>query len=362
MKKNILIFSNSLVSGGAEKQSLSLASALRSYFDVIYLVFNGDQCEDKFRYILDRERIHYILLKGNILSKLKSIYSIFKKNNIYIAFTYLATTNFWAAVIGRLAGVKHVVGGIRINTQSGRRFLINKALHNSSLFRLTVFNNHVGKKSLIDKGFNPQKCLVIHNCIDVVNQQITRKRKTVVSIVTVARFAYEKDYLTAICSIKALQERDPNKKVRFKYQIVGYGSLEAKIRNFIEEQNLDNIIDLFINPENVDKCYRNADIYLSTSIREGISNSIMEAMSYSLPIVATDAGDNQYLVRDGVNGFVCNIGDYKKISERLSLLVSSVAMRNEMGKESYRIIKNDFSVQRFSRKYLELIAELDKDC
>lgn len=48
-----------------------------------------------------------------------------------------------------------------------------------------------------------------------------------------------------------------------------------------------------------------ADIYLSTSLFEGTSNSIMEAMNADLPIVATNVGDNGLLVKNEINGFLC---------------------------------------------------------
>jgi glycosyltransferase involved in cell wall biosynthesis len=68
-----------------------------------------------------------------------------------------------------------------------------------------------------------------------------------------------------------------------------------------ENLNIMNRIKIFINPANIPDILNECDIYLSTSLFEGLSNSIMEAMVAGLPVIATDVGDNKYLVKDGFN-------------------------------------------------------------
>ena len=85
------------------------------------------------------------------------------------------------------------------------------------------------------------------------------------------------------------------------------------------------------NPSNLDEYLSKSDIYLSTSLFEGLSNSIMEAMAYSLPIIATDVGDNNYLVQDGYNGFVTNVKDVDEIAKKLLSLVIDKEKRLKMG-------------------------------
>ncbi|NJK98226.1 MAG: glycosyltransferase family 4 protein [Bacteroidales bacterium] len=67
----------------------------------------------------------------------------------------------------------------------------------------------------------------------------------------------------------------------------------------------------------------------NTSIEEGLSNSIMEAMSFGLPIVATSAGDSEYLVKDNFNGYICKAGDSSDLAEKLYRLISDEDLRNQ---------------------------------
>ena len=64
--------------------------------------------------------------------------------------------------------------------------------------------------------------------------------------------------------------------------------LEAQIREWVELYGIKDRTDIHIKPNNVSELERNADIYISTSLFEGTSNSIMEALNWSLPVVATN--------------------------------------------------------------------------
>ena len=67
-----------------------------------------------------------------------------------------------------------------------------------------------------------------------------------------------------------------------------------------------------------------ADLFLTTSIYEGMSNSVMEAMSFSLPIIATNAGDMKYLIEDNYNGFICPYKEPNIISNKLVELINDL--------------------------------------
>lgn len=100
---------------------------------------------------------------------------------------------------------------------------------------------------------------------------------------------------------------------------------------------------------------RNADIYISTSFFEGTSNSIMEALNWSLPVVATNVGDNDHLVINGENGFLHPIGDVNGLSASLCLLLDSAKLRNQMGKMSNINLRENYSMEIFEKRYIDLI-------
>lgn len=74
--------------------------------------------------------------------------------------------------------------------------------------------------------------------------------------------------------------------------------METQVRKWIRQYVIDDITTIYINPNNIAELLDQADIYISTSLFEGTSNSIMEAMNADLPIVATNVGDNGQLVQN----------------------------------------------------------------
>jgi glycosyltransferase involved in cell wall biosynthesis len=105
---------------------------------------------------------------------------------------------------------------------------------------------------------------------------------------------------------------------------------------------------------------KGADIFLTTSLFEGTSNSIMEAMSYSLPVVATDAGDNIQLIENNMSGSICEIGNYRQIAVCLFELITDHSKRVNYGERAYFKLKNEFSMEKFKERYNEFIEKIEK--
>jgi len=208
----------------------------------------------------------------------------------------------------------------------------------------------------VKSGYNPQKMVVIHNCFEFKTEDHYTEENSEVKIITVARFVNQKDYLTSIKAINYAVSKIGNKKIR--YIIIGYGKLENKIKEWINEYEINDNIMLLINPRNVNEYLLKADIYLSTSLFEGLSNSIMEAMSHSLPIIATNVGDNSYLVKNDHNGYLTEIGDHVKLGSYIVELTNDSGKRLEFGKKSFLHLKENFSNRKFEQSYLNVINKL----
>lgn len=350
MKRSAILI-NTLESGGAEKQSIFLLNALKDKFNVCLIVFYGDHTEEKLVQLIDGGNYNLIKLQGNSLKKLCLLYNIFKSNKVTHLFTYLTKPNFYGAIIGRLAGVEKIYGGIRTSQLPLWKIILEKIASNY-FSTATIFNSYTGENVFKGKGI--KKSIVIPNCFTTISAPFKREQKEKLKIITVGRFVPEKDYLTAIKTINILNATSD----KFIFQIVGYGPQENEIRNQIEEFGLENNVEIFINPNNISELLNEADIYLSTSLFEGTSNSIMEAMNASLPIVATDVGDNNRLILEGINGFLHNVGDYKSIANSIENLILNYNKRIDLGLESNRILNENYSYDIFKTKYLNLIEQV----
>jgi glycosyltransferase involved in cell wall biosynthesis len=354
---NICVFIQSLLSGGAEKQAVLLAETLSGSNDVLLVVWKGNCTEDKFIDYIEKNNIRTIYLRGNIINRLIKLVFLFIHEKIDIVFSFLASNNLYGSIAGKLSGVKFIIGGIRNNEIPFLKFIIQRFLHNYIL-DYTIFNNYSGYANLKKKGFKGKKCFVIPNCFELNTLPISRLDKGRINVISVARFIAQKDYQTAIKAITYLATHLIGKSnIQIRYTIIGYGILENQIRSQVSQSGLDEIATIIINPPNLPLYLKQADIFLTTSLFEGTSNSILEAMSYSLPIVATDAGDNNKLVLNDQNGYLTPKKDYVLLAENLLKLCESITLRNQFGLYSYNHLRDNYSVTAFQKKYLTFINE-----
>ena len=139
---------------------------------------------------------------------------------------------------------------------------------------------------------------------------------------------------------------------------MGYGLLEKAIRKSIKDRKLEKYIKLVIKPDNLEQLYKDSDVYVCTSLTEGLSNTILEAMGASLPVIATNVGDNSRLVVPEKNGFLFDCNDYKKQAEHILTLLNSKNKRIAFGLSSYNLLKNNYTLKIFRQKYFQFIDNL----
>ena len=354
MQRNIAILIPTLKAGGAEKQAVLLASQLSKRFNVHVIILAGEQNVAFSRNveIIESSNVKLHKLQGGTMAKYKALKALLKENNIDILFNYLTKPNVIGSIAGRKAGVKQIYNGIRNSRIDWWKLILERFAHNHYA-TATIYNCYSGEEYFSSKGLKKDKAIVIPNCFQNIAEPITREDKEIKHIVTVGRFVPQKDYKTIIRTIAELKELRKD----FVMDIIGYGEEEQNIRGWIKEYGVEDYINIYIRPENVQDIVRAADIYLSTSLFEGTSNSIMEALNWSLPVVATNVGDNNYLVIDGVNGTLHPIGDAKGLAESIAKLIGNYKLRSEFGLAGNKNLRDNYSMEIFEKRYLKLIEQ-----
>jgi glycosyltransferase involved in cell wall biosynthesis len=105
--------------------------------------------------------------------------------------------------------------------------------------------------------------------------------------------------------------------------------------------------------EKVLEMLRESDVFLHSSVSEGISNAVLEAMACGLPVVVTDAGGMREAVRDGVDGFVVPVRDVDAMAEALVKLACDPELRRRMGTAARQRVLEEFTLERQTRQWRE---------
>lgn len=353
-EERVIIFTGGLTVGGAEKQSMLLAMGLKRKCNVLLVSYYGDQYLKRNIDFLVNERINYRLLRGSFVKKAFLLIKIIIDYRPSGIINFLPSNNVLGGFLGKVFFINCIIGSVRTAKVRSKRKYWQLRISHKFFNNYTVFNSVAGYEYYKNNGFSGVKASVIQNCIYPIPPFCSRMNKedNVVNILIVARFEKYKDYTTSLEAFKIVADKYPHVCLK----IVGVGPNENDIRKKIKDLEIGNRVDIAINPEDVNVWYLNSDIFLQTSLIEGFSNSIMEAMAYSLPIVATNVGDNKEMVINDKNGYLFPIKTPNSIADGLEKLIRSKDLRQQMGAESYQIISENFSVDDFSEKFFTLIS------
>lgn len=110
--------------------------------------------------------------------------------------------------------------------------------------------------------------------------------------------------------------------------------------------------------QNVSALYSEALALLLPSRQEGISNVLLEAMSWGVPPVVSDIPGNRLLVEDGVTGLVVPVNDAAALAQKTLLLLGDGPLRLRLGEAARRRIEADFAMPAIARRVLSVYEQL----
>ena len=360
MEKNkvqIFIFTQTLLKGGAEKQAVLLANTLNRGYRVNLIVYYGSKLDKTLKDKID-DNILLTTLKGSPLIKFIYLWKLFRNNKNAILFNYLLLPNFIGGLLSKLTGLRYSVGGVRSAVLSKNKIQIERFIHNR-LNVYTIFNNKLGIESCVKNGFNRDKCIYIPNALHPIPEAIDRINKDdkTIKILSVGRFEQVKNYPFALSIIKELLKQN----IEITYIIIGWGKEEETIRKLISKYGINNSVQVVINPSNLNDYYKGADLFLQTSKFEGLSNTIMEAMSFSIPVIATNVGDNKELIKNDYSGYFISDYNSELFINKINYLIENPEKRIAFGLNAYNRLNANFSLSKFDQNYSDFIKKLNEN-
>lgn len=151
-------------------------------------------------------------------------------------------------------------------------------------------------------------------------------------------------------------------KIDSKYKIVlaGNGDLQ-KVKNEIKSLGLE---DLFIipgwisNQNEIEEIYRKSIIYILPSYNEGMPMSILEAMSYGIPVISTNVGSIASVV-ESENGYTVEPGDINDLTNKILILLNDEEKIGKMSLENTRKIKEKYNIYTSLDELIQVYQDVD---
>ena len=310
----------SIEGGGVEKNLFIISNYLVNKIKDISLITISNSFKHKFN-----KKIRFISLKSRLWDKVgrrkKFFLSLFilffeilkNRNSLVLCFQ----GNIYCTFLCKLMGIKIIV---RSNSapdgwsQNIIKFFCFKIIF--SLADKIIVNSYEFKKRFKNK-FN-LKTICIYNPLDkndiIKKSRIKNKigfKKKVLKIINVGRFTDQKDQITLLKAINLIK-----KKIDLNLLIVGRGKEKTNLLNFIKDNNLSKTVKLVNFQKNPFHLIGSSNLFVLTSIYEGLPNVILEAMTLKKFVISSNCPTGpQEILLNGKCGFLFKPGDYKKLSD-----------------------------------------------
>lgn len=354
--KKIICFTDSLGSGGAQRQMVGLACMLkeRGYDVSVVLYYNTPF----YKSILDEANIESTVVKNpNYIVRIWSMYKYFMKHRGATIIAYQETPSLIACLLRPFIKCSKLIVSERNTTQA----LSKMDKLRFWLYRLAdhIVPNSYSQADFIRKHYPglEKKVTTITNFVDTEHfcptdrSNFTHTRTN--TIVAVGSNKPQKNFHRFVDAVKIASEGG------IKMHIKWYGILPESIeeyRSYVTSHELGSFISVYGPTQNICSEYQSADFFCLPSLYEGFPNVLCEAMSCGLPVACSRVCDNPYIIEESEVNFMFNPLDVEDIARGIKHLVSMPD--EEWHKSSFQnreVAERLFSKNSFVNKYCDLI-------
>ena len=131
-----------------------------------------------------------------------------------------------------------------------------------------------------------------------------------------------------------------------RFVILGEGELREHLEKQVHEHHLEKHVLLPGFRTDVLGCIKGFDLFVMSSVTEGLGTSLLDAMACARPIVATRAGGIPEIVEDGVNGLLVPVRDHHALADAIVRALKDAALRQRMGDAGFARVNERFTVER----------------
>lgn len=350
--KRVYFIMPNLTGGGAERVASILVNQFaESGVETTLVLVKNDIIEYRIdsRVKIDKSIMHESGTR-NPIQQILDIRSYMKKRPCGTFISFLTYQNFYAALanIGqnhklilslRNAPDKIQGGGIIPKLSA----MISFALADCVTFQTQDARNYY-------PTFIQKKGCVILNPLqsNLPEYDVTKTKNAFISF---CRLEPQKNLSMAIKAFAKFYKNHPE----YEYHIFGNGELKEELEQQIQDSDLNGVVKIFPFKKNILQEAKNYRMFILSSDYEGLSNSMIEAVSMGMPSICTDCpiGGAKMVIHNGINGFLVLVGDCDGMAKAMDN-ASDIAYCSKVSENAKKTAER-FSEKRIVNEWLRII-------
>ena len=350
---------DSLNAGGAEKMAVNYANILADKIDFSGLIATRKQGD--LKHLLD-PKVNYLFLNKKNIFDLKAVLklkSFCKINKIEIIQAH-SSSYFICCLIKILLPTIKIIwhdhnGGV-VPRRQGQIYIQIFSIFFAGIISVNQELKNWALKNLICK-----------NVIYLSNfsvAAVSEKKETILKgidgkrILCLANLRFQKNHLMLVKVANILKQSHPE----WTFHFVGKDfndQYSEVLKSKIIENNLHKSIYLYDSRQDIEHIIFQSDICVFSSISEGLPVSLLEYGLQKKPVLSTRVGEIQYILKDGINGFLVPIDEVQQFYIQLLKLIENQDIRINFGNELFITINKNHGQQTVISNYLNWIKTIN---
>jgi glycosyltransferase involved in cell wall biosynthesis len=355
--------------GGAERVVLSLIEHINNdLFDLIPIIFTVPSLIDSvfFKHLDKTGKKYYKVYVNNYKIKylnpfvnIIDTYKLFKKHKFDLIHTHGYRADVLGIFLAKIMGLPAITTCHGFISNDLQLTLYNRLDRFMLRFARKIIAVSPGLKSdLVGSGIEESRITMVQNAVNgsyadesfAQNRQAKRlycgltEKDFVVGYV--GRLSEEKGIRYLIDAI-AMQNRS---ELLSKLLIIGEGSQRKELESLVKKANIEDNVIFAGFQSDIEKWLPAMDVFVLPSLTEGTPMSLLEAMAYGIPVVASAVGGVPQVIDSGKNGILISPGKPKDIKDAVILLYTNEDLRMRFSREARKKIKLKYNIEDWVRK------------
>lgn len=359
-QKKIILFMPSIEGGGVEKNFFLISNFLGKKIKNIHLITAEKNLKKKLNNInIIHPKSDWWIKRGRLRKYLICIFLLIKellKNKNSAVFSFQA--NLYAIFVCKFFKT-NIVSRSNSSPSGWSKNYIKKLIYkfglnlaNKIIVNSKEFQNEMKKKFSVNtiKIYNP---LNKKDITKLSNKKIKNKfKKNRLKILTIGRLVDQKDQITLLKAINLIKN-----DLKIHLIIIGRGERKNELMNYIKLNELQNNIDIFYT-NNPFPYIKKTDLFVLTSIFEGLPNVLLEAICFKKFIISSNCPTGpKEILSYGKGGFLFNVRDHKSLAKKIVFYFENKNKLKEKINFSYKSLDR-FDYKKNLIKYLKTVSSL----
>lgn len=356
--------------GGAARTLLNIINNLdRDKFVPILVTLNYNGSYETYI----KEDVKFIKLDTKRLrSAIIPLARVIRKEKVDIIFSTIPNYNT-IAILARLLSFTKAKNIVREAAYLGGTTKTDFKLRLYGLLyrfasRVIALSNGVKENIIQRYKLDSSEIKVIYNPVDIgqiernMNKDIPEKHASLFTtgdktIISAGRLVKDKDQYTLLNAFAKVNQRIPSKLI-----ILGEGPLENELKNLASELSIQNRVHFLGFQTNPYVYFKNADLFVLSSIREGFGHVLAEALAVGVPVVSTNCRPGAIEVLDnGKYGTLCEIGNSDDMANKIIDVLKVNDNKRKEIIEKGRQRANQFHASRIVEEYEATFLEVTQN-